>query len=128
MNDVLIARLAFDTLNAASTAAIVPMITRVATDNHSALLLRLLHHGVDQSHRRHHVRGLGETPLAGPGRSDRLAVGRHDRLLVGRIAIKFISRPPVRRLKSSTTATTLSDVRSPGTTLTTSRLSASMAT
>src|ERR1700712_1648391 len=39
-----------------------------------------------------------------------------------------MSRPPVRRLRSSTTATTLSAVRSPGTTLTTSRLSASIAT
>src|SRR5438270_10220541 len=39
-----------------------------------------------------------------------------------------MSRPPVRRLKSSTTATPLSAVRSPGTTLTTSRLSASIAT
>src|SRR3954464_3031334 len=39
-----------------------------------------------------------------------------------------ISRPSVRRLKSSTTATTLSAVLSPGTTLTTNRLSASIAT
>src|ERR687889_244665 len=42
--------------------------------------------------------------------------------------MRSISRPPVRRLKSSTTATTLSAVRSPGTTLTTNRLSASIAT
>src|SRR3954471_11112187 len=42
--------------------------------------------------------------------------------------MRAISRPPVRRLKSSTTATTFSAVRSPGTTLTTSRLSASNAT
>src|SRR3954471_11815700 len=42
--------------------------------------------------------------------------------------IRSIRRPPVRRLKSSTTATTLSVVRLPGTTLTTSRLSASIAT
>src|SRR3954452_19623981 len=42
--------------------------------------------------------------------------------------MRFISRPPVRRLKSSTTATALSAVRSPGTTLTTNRLSASIAT
>src|SRR3954453_11677366 len=42
--------------------------------------------------------------------------------------MRAINRPPVRRLKSSTTATTLSAVRSPGTTLTTSRLSASRAT
>src|SRR3954451_17249695 len=42
--------------------------------------------------------------------------------------MRSISRPPVRRLKSSTTATTLSVVRSPGTTLTTNRLSASIAT
>src|SRR4051812_6879051 len=42
--------------------------------------------------------------------------------------MRAINRPPVRRLKSSTTATTLSAVRSPGTTLTTSRLSASIAT
>ena len=44
------------------------------------------------------------------------------------MVIRSISRPPVRRLKSSTTATTFSAVRSPGTTLTTSRLSASIAT
>src|SRR3954471_17963728 len=37
-------------------------------------------------------------------------------------------RPPVRRLKSSTTAATFPAVRSPGTTLMTSRLSASIAT
>src|SRR3982751_3958076 len=42
--------------------------------------------------------------------------------------MRAIGRPPVRRLKSSTTATTLSAVRSPGTTLTTSRLSGSNAT
>src|SRR3954452_13025038 len=42
--------------------------------------------------------------------------------------MRAINRPPVRRLKSSTTAMTLSAVRSPGTTLTTSRLSASIAT
>src|SRR3954464_12006015 len=42
--------------------------------------------------------------------------------------MRAINRPSVRRLKSSTTATTLSAVRSPGTTLTTNRLSASIAT
>src|SRR3954447_17899036 len=42
--------------------------------------------------------------------------------------MRSINRPAVRRLKSSTTATTFSAVRSPGTTLTTSRLSASNAT
>src|SRR3954469_16979100 len=42
--------------------------------------------------------------------------------------MRAINRPPVRRRKSSTTATTFSAVRSPGTTLTTSRLSASRAT
>ncbi len=44
------------------------------------------------------------------------------------MVIRFINRPPVRRLKSATTATTLSAVRSPGTTLRINRLSASMAT
>src|SRR3954451_14706757 len=42
--------------------------------------------------------------------------------------MRAINRPPVRRLKSSPTATTPSAVRSPGTTLTTGRLSASIAT
>src|SRR5512135_2875523 len=42
--------------------------------------------------------------------------------------IRSISRPAVRRLTSSITATTFSAVRSPGTTLTTNRLSASIAT
>src|SRR3954470_17012418 len=39
-----------------------------------------------------------------------------------------MTRPPVRRLKSSTTAATFPAVRPPGTTLMTSRLSASIAT
>src|SRR5918998_800502 len=42
--------------------------------------------------------------------------------------MRSISRPPVRRLKSSTTAATFAAVRSSGTTLTTIRLSASKAT
>src|SRR3954452_21797605 len=42
--------------------------------------------------------------------------------------MRAINRPPVRRLKSSTTAATFPAVRSPGTTLITSRLSASIAT
>ena len=44
------------------------------------------------------------------------------------MVIRAINRPPVRRLKSPTTAATLSAVRSPATTLTTNRLSASTAT
>jgi len=44
------------------------------------------------------------------------------------VGIGSISRPPVRRLKSLTTAATFSAVRSPATTLITNRLSASIET
>ena len=44
------------------------------------------------------------------------------------MVIKFINRPSVRFLTSSTTAAMFSEVRSPGITLRTNRLSASIAT
>src|SRR3954471_23812121 len=96
-----------------------------------ALLAGLLHRGVGQPLRSDLVGGLGTTALAGPGRRDRLAVSVEDRLLIGRIAVggDQVHQPaPCATLEVVDHRRDVLAVRSPGTTLMTNRLSASIAT